>query len=314
MKLYVAGIKGAAELAALRELTPHDEVWLAKFPATTPADHHAFVEAEVVLGPFPGELLAAAKALRWIQLLGVGIDGYRQLTWPPPGRPPVCTTLHGLLAEPMAQSVLAGILALNRGLQLAVPLQAAHDWQKDYLHSQLHVLRHAHVLLLGAGSVNRRVRELLAPFGCTFTVYARRAGDIQGHAALDAALPHADIVCAALPDTPETRGLLDAARIARFKPGALFVNVGRGSLVDETALAAALRAGRLRGAVLDVTRQEPLPREDPLWDCPGLLLTQHSAAGSHRELLDAIGFFGTNLARYRAGEPLLNVVDWDRGY
>jgi phosphoglycerate dehydrogenase-like enzyme len=170
------------------------------------------------------------------------------------------------------------------------------------------------VLLLGGGSVCTRVRELLAQFRCTFAVFARTSGDIHTAGELDAALPKADIVCAALPDTEATRGLLDAARIQRFKRGALFVNVGRGSLVDEAALIAALREDRLRGAVVDVTQREPLPPADPLWGSPRTILTQHTSGASDREIPDTIAFFGQNLARYRAGEPLMNVIDWSKGY
>ena len=121
-------------------------------------------------------------------------------------------------------------------------------------------------------------------------------------------------MCAALPDTEATRGLLNAARIQRFKPSALFVNVGRGSLVEEAALIVALREDRLRGAVLDVTRREPLPPDDPLWSSPRTILTQHTSGASDREISDTIDFFGQNLARYREGKPLMNVVDWSRGY
>jgi phosphoglycerate dehydrogenase-like enzyme len=226
----------------------------------------------------------------------------------------ICTNLRGVFAEAMAQSVLGGILALNRGLDQLVTLQARRDWQKSYLHPRIRILRGAHVLLIGNGSVGTRLRELLTQFGCTFTVYARTSGDLHTAAELDEALPGADIVCAALPDTDATRGLLNARRIQRFKPDALFVNVGRGSLVDEAALIAALHENRLRGAILDVTQREPLPPTDPLWDSPRTLLTQHTSAGSDREIHDTLTFFGQNLERYRAGEPLMNVIDWTKGY
>lgn len=214
----------------------------------------------------------------------------------------------------MAQTILGGILALNRGIDQMVRLKDRRDWQKVYFHPRLQIVKGAHVLLLGAGSVTTRVRELLAQFGCTFTAFGRTSGDIHTPAELDDALPKADIVCAAMPDTPGTRGLLDASRIARFKRSALFLNVGRGSLVDEGALIAALKAGLLRGALLDVTVREPPDLDDPLWTCPRLILTQHCSAGTDRVHLDTIAFFGENLARYRAGQPLLNTIDWTKGY
>src|SRR5258706_6503169 len=305
MKIYVELELQEDEAAALARLTARDDLWIANLKLPTESDRRAFLNAEVVLGSFPVDLLGTASQLRWIQFSSVGINNYRHLDWARLQGRVVCTNLRGVFAEAMAQSVLAGVLALNRGLDQVVRFQAHRDWQKSYLHPRLHILQGAHVLLLGGGSVGTRLRQLLAEFGCTFTVYARTSGDIHTSGELDDALPKADIVCAALPETTATRGLLNAARFARFKRGALFVNVGRGSLVDEAALIAALREDRLRGAVLDVTQREPLPPDDPLWDSPRTILTQHTAAGSNREIHDTVAFFGQNLARYRAGEPLI---------
>ncbi|HVT72093.1 MAG TPA: D-2-hydroxyacid dehydrogenase [Lacunisphaera sp.] len=314
MKIFASGIHDADAQAALRRVTAGDEVTFASPGGRAAADRQAVAEAEVALGACPPELLASAVRLRWIQFLAVGIDAYRDGPWPELGGRVTCTNLGGVFAEPMAQSVLAGLLALERGLDQALRLQARQSWQKDRLHAGARVLRGAHVLLLGGGAVGNRVRQLLAAFGCTFTTFARTSGDIHTAAELDAALPRADIVCAALPDTPATRDLLDARRLALLKRDALLVNVGRGSLLDEAALARALHAGALRGALLDVTRHEPLAPDDPLWRCPRLILTQHSAAGSGDELTAAVDFFGENLARYRRGRALLNVIDWRKGY
>lgn len=313
MKIYAA-LPATADrhLGLLRQLTAPDEFWIAG-TAPTPADRSAFGEAEVAFGHFPPDALATARCLRWIQLISVGIEAYRGLDWARfPGV--TCTNLRGLYADPMAQTMLAGILARFRGLDRLVHLRAQGDWQKETLHGSIDVLHGAEVLLLGAGAVNRRLRELLGPFGCRFTTYACTSGELHTREELDAALARADLVCAALPDTPETRGLLDAARLARMKPDALLVNAGRSSLLDEAALVAAPEAGRLGGAVLDVTQREPLPADDPLRRCPRLLLTQHTAAGSRTVMTTAIRFFGENLARHRAGQPLLNPVDWSRGY
>lgn len=314
MKIFVRGIHDERAKAALTRLTGEDELWFAESDELSSRDLTLLSEAEVFLGAFPAERLPAAPGLRWVQFISVGIDTYPAETWAAMGAQVTCTTLRGVFAEPMAQTVLAGILAFERGLDVALTLQAKREWQKSRLHAHARILRGAHVLLLGGGSVGTRVRELLSMFGCTFTTFARTSGDISTAEELDAALPRADIVCASLPETPATRGLIDARRMARMKPGALLVNVGRGSLLDEAALIRALRSGAIRGALLDVTRNEPLPLNDPLWQCPRVWLTQHSAAGSFDELVAAVDFFGANLARYRSGEPLLNVVNWARGY
>lgn len=314
MKIYVGLPLSDSDRAIILQRTPGDQVWFAHPTQPTETDRRAFLEAEVGLGAFPEDLLTAAPRLRWLQLGSAGVDNLRHLDWAAVAGRVTCTNMRGVFAEPMVQTVLGGLLALLRGLDQFVTLKTARDWQKPRLHTRHKRLDGAHVLLLGVGSVNARLREVLAPFHCTFTTYGRTSGDIHTPAELDAALPRADIVCAALPETPDTRDLIDGDRLARFKPGAIFVNVGRGSLVVEADLIAALESGHLGGALLDVTRREPLPPEDPLWRAPRTILTQHTCGGSDRVFGDMIEFFDHNLARYRAGQPLENIVDWSRGY
>ena len=125
-------------------------------------------------------------------------------------------------------------------------------------------------------------------------------------------LAQSDYVVAVLPDTRATTGLLDAAAFRAMKPAAVLVNAGRGNLIDEAALAAALAAGELAGAVLDVFRTEPLPAGSPLWAAPNLVITAHVAGFSPPTEVSAI--FAANYRRYTAGQPLEHVIDFDRGY
>jgi phosphoglycerate dehydrogenase-like enzyme len=127
-------------------------------------------------------------------------------------------------------------------------------------------------------------------------------------------LAESDVVIVVLPLTPETEGLLDAEAIAAMKPGAHLVNIARGGIVDEVALAEALREGRLGGAALDVFEQEPLPPTSPLWDTPNLLVTPHVAGLSHDYLARLGEIFFENIRRLERGEPIVNPVDRDRGY
>jgi phosphoglycerate dehydrogenase-like enzyme len=131
---------------------------------------------------------------------------------------------------------------------------------------------------------------------------------------LESLLPRADVVVLALPATPATRGLLSAARVARLKPGVLLVNIGRGSLVDETALAEALASGRVGGAALDVCAEEPLPREHPFWGHPRVVITPHVAGTDPSHMDRATELFEKNLARFLDGQPLDNLVDKSAGY
>jgi phosphoglycerate dehydrogenase-like enzyme len=125
-------------------------------------------------------------------------------------------------------------------------------------------------------------------------------------------LAEPDYLVCVLPDTPETTRLLDEDRLRRLRPGCVLLNVGRGNLIDEQALAAALPRGGLAGAVLDVFEREPLPADSPLWDAPGLVLTAHVAA--HSRPADIARIFRANYNRYRAGQTLDHLVDFGRGY
>ncbi|WP_378919126.1 D-2-hydroxyacid dehydrogenase [Mesorhizobium kowhaii] len=266
-------------------------------------------DSAIVFGnPEPGKV-AANPNLRWLQLESVGFGEYAGLDWKRGHGETLITNLAGFFADPVAESALAGILALYRGIDRLVLLQAGKQWLGDPLRTHLRVLRGARVVLFGYGAINRRLAELLAPFGCAITPITR-----DGIAGLDKALAEADLVVCTAPATPATSGLFDAVRLANLPPGAIFCNFGRGSILEEDALADALERGRLGGAVIDVTRDEPLPAGHRFWTCPNIILTQHSGGGTTDELDRKIGVFLANLACFRAGTPLEGIVDFSRGY
>lgn len=265
---------------------------------------------DVVFGNPEASEIAQAEDLRWVQLESVGFGEYLDLDWDTLGERLTLTNLAGFFADPVAETALAGILALGRGIDRLVRHQAATEWVGDPIREGLRLLRNARVVMLGYGAINRRFAELLEPFGCTITHFDSTAT----HADIEQALPTADILVAAAPDTPATRGLMNGQRLGLLPSHAVFVNLGRGSLVDELALADALRSARLGGAVLDVTGEEPLPVDHPLWTCPNTLLTQHSGGGTDDELNRKIDVFLANLSRYQSGQPLSGTVDMTRGY
>jgi phosphoglycerate dehydrogenase-like enzyme len=172
-------------------------------------------------------------------------------------------------------------------------------------------LNGSRVLVVGFGSIGRAVAARLRPFGADVVGVARRATPVDGVRGLDALpelLPSADVVVDLLPLTPDTRGLINADAISGMKPGALFVNAGRGGTVDADALLAALRAGRIRAA-LDVTDPEPLPDGHPLWSAPNVLITPHVAGDVRGERRRAWALVAEQVARLERGEPLRNVVE-----
>lgn len=267
-------------------------------------------DSAIVFGNPDAAVVAGNPNLRWLQLESVGFGEYAGLGWSRGGGPAVVTNLAGFFADPVAESALAGILSLYRGIDDLVRLQTERRWVGDPLRVGLCSLRGARVVMVGFGAINRRLAELLAPFDCAITPITRASTTSE----LDEALAVADIVVCTAPSTAATSNLFDAKRLKRMKRNAIFCNFGRGSLVDEAALADALESGSLAGAVIDVTRDEPLPASHRFWTARNLILTQHSGGGTMDELDRKIDVFLANLSRFRAGAPLEGVVDFSRGY
>ena len=310
MEIFVCLDLTDGQAARLREIAGDDQVHLAGVQSDESALEPSFAGCEVVFGNLPPAWLAQSEALRWVQLESVGFGEYRGLDWPALGQRVTVTNLAGFFAEPVAETALAGILALHRGIDRLVHLKSARAWLGDSLRAELGTLTGAKVVLFGYGAINRRLAELLQPFDCSIVSFGR---DWTAER-LDEALSVADIVVSSVPETDATLGVFDADRLSLLKPTALFVNLGRGSVVDEAALAARLSDGRVGGAVLDVTRDEPLPEAHPFWACPNTVLTQHSGGGTADEIDRKIELFADNLARYRAGERLIGIVDFEKGY
>lgn len=285
----------------------------------------AIGEAEAYFGyGLPASLVAAAPRLRWAHSASAGVGSSITPALLSAGL--VFTNSAGVYAEAMAETVLAGVLHFVRGLDHAVHQQRAGTWNKRPFQTPPFAVREVadlRVLVVGAGGIGRAVARRLCALGATCTGVRRRPslGVPEGFAAvigpegLDAALPLADVVVLAAPLTALSRGLLDARRLALLPEGAIVVNVARGALLDDAALLAALDAGRLRGAALDVFPSEPLPTEHPYWGHPRVLVTPHvSGVSPARHWQRALELFEDNWRRWVAGEPLRNVVDPVAGY
>lgn len=255
--------------------------------------------------------------LRWVQTLAAGPDHVLSLGLPPGV---VVTSGRSLHDRPVAEHALALVLAAARRLDLAVRAQIGHRWagelggpQEDGNAERFTTLRGAHVVVWGFGSIAATLAPLLAALGARVTGIARSAGERGGYpvvtrAELADVLPTADVLVLILPATADTARALDAAALALLPPRAWVVNVGRGATVEEGALVAALREGRLGGAALDVTKTEPLPVASPLWDAPNVIITPHAAGGRP---LGADDLVAANVRAFLAGEPMRNVVARD---
>lgn len=265
---------------------------------------------EVAFGNPEPEAVIHAETLRWIQLESVGFGEYLGLDWETLGQRLTLTNLAGFFADPVAETALAGFLALGRGIDELLHLKSINKWEGDPIRARLRSLSGSNVVMVGFGAINQRLAALLTPFNCQITpVRSDTPMD-----ALDDALTTADIVVCTAPDTPTTRGMFDSSRLALLPKRAIFANLGRGSIVDEAALSNALNTGQIGGAVLDVTEDEPLPADHPFWSCPNTILTQHSGGGTADELDQKIDVFLANFARFRDGGSLEGVVNMKRGY
>lgn len=274
--------------------------------------------ADIVLGSPSPEWLKAAPRLEWVQLGSAGTDGYAV-----PGvlrENTILTNATGIYGEVMAEYMLAGLLSLQKKLPLYQQNRLEHRWHPE---GRVRLITGSSALVVGFGNIGSEFARRLSALGCKVTGIRRNKTGKPDYLealaqmdALDSLLPEADIVALSLPNTGETRRLFGRDRMEKMKPGAILINVGRGSAVDSAALCEALNSGRLGGAVLDVTDPEPLPREHPLWDAPNLILTPHvSGSNDLPEVQDGLCRLALeNLKAYFEGKPLKNVVDLSTGY
>lgn len=262
------------EISVQLELTPAQQTRLeVAVDGARLSYGDAIGTAEIVFGnPDPAQI-TSAEHLRWVQLESVGFGEYLDLDWGSSvGDKVMLTNLAGFFAEPVAESALAGILALMRGVNQLVRLQDRREWIGDPLRARLRVLSGARITMLGRGAINRRLGELLAPFGCSITQLGTDLAPDQ----LDRELPATEVFVAAVPDTPETRGMMDERRIDLLPSSAFFVNLGRGSLVVEPCFGQGAKLRTPGGGLARCDRaRTPRPGR------PALDLPQHHSDPAH---------------------------------
>ena len=279
-------------------------------------------DAEVYMGyGIPAPLLREGTGLRWVHSGAAGVGG--SLTPEMLASDVVFTNSAGIHGPPVAETVIAAILHFARGLDEAVLGKAEGRWRRgafDGSSAPVREVAGSTVGIVGVGGIGREVARRAGALGATVIGTRRRSEPVpgvtllRGPEALDEILARSDYVVLSSPETPATRGLVDAAALNRMRQGAVLVNVSRGGLVDEDALAESLEAGRIRGAALDVFSTEPLPAGHRLWRSPRLLITPHVSAYTPRFWEREAALIEENLRRWAAGEALRNVVDKEAGY
>jgi phosphoglycerate dehydrogenase-like enzyme len=256
------------------------------------------------------EVLERLHDVHWVQSTWAGVTPLLSLQ----RDDFILTGVKDAFGPQMAEYVLAYLLSRELRVFERLGRQASRSWWQAPSGS----LRGKTMGIMGTGSIGREIARRARPFGVDVLGYNRSGAHVDGFEKVFAAgrlgefLSGLDYLICVLPDTPETRHLLDASAFAAMEPGCYLVNVGRGSLIDEQALAEALVSRQISGAVLDVFEQEPLPKGSPLWHAPGLIVTGHVAAQSYPQ--DIARIFSENYRRYVADEPLRYRVDFDRGY
>ena len=281
---------------------------------------HELADAEILLGPVSREAVLAAPRLKWVQSTSTGVDN--MLAIPElVARDVLLTGARGTHSACLAESVFGMILAFTRGIRESVMLQQEHRWNQLPLRGRLRELTGSALGLVGFGAMAHAIACRAQAFDMRVMAvdrYPARAPDgvaLWGLERLDDLLRQSDYLVVTVPLHVTTRGMIGARELALMKPDAMLIGISRGGVIDQPALAAALREKRLAAAALDVFDPEPLPADSELWDLEGLLITPHIAGGTQLEAQHLIEIFRENLDRYLRGDfPLRNQVDKARGF
>jgi phosphoglycerate dehydrogenase-like enzyme len=268
------------------------------------------------------EQLVRGARLRWIHSPAAGVGGmlYPEMR----ARDVVITNSRGMAAETMAEHALAVTLAMFRRLPLAVRRQAERRWAQNEISAGIpnRAVAGSRILLVGLGAIGSAIAAKFSALGARVSGIRRRPGngappgveEVAGPDKLHQMLSVADVVIISAPETSATRHLIGTPQLEAMKRDALLINLSRGKLVDEAALAAALQSGPIGGAALDVFEHEPLADGSPLWSLPNVLITPHTSGFRPDHWDAATRLFSENLRRFEDGEELLNVVDKEAGY
>jgi len=287
-------------------------------PANADQLKAALTEADVVFGALSPEMFAQAKNLRWMQATEAGME---RILFPELVKSDVVVTnMARMFAPAISESAMGMLLSLTRGYaRTYVPQFHQHLWKPDRDLVEVDGLTMGVVGMGGLGSAT----AMRAHYGFNMRILAVEAKpmakpifveELREPAWLMEMVPQVDVLVSAAPSTKETADLFNERVFRAMKKTAYFISISRGALVDETALIRALKEGWIAGAGLDVTKKEPLPGNDPLWECPNLMLTCHTSGYSPQRRVRLVGLLAENVRRYTSGLPLVNVVDKVRGY
>ena len=274
-------------------------------------------DADAIFGTINPELFRAAKKLKWVQVYSAGVEGYR---FPEFLSSNVVLTNGKIIQGPnIADHAMAMLLSLTRDLHRIIPNRTKEEWTRGQ-HKPIE-LRGKTAVVIGVGGIGSQIAQRAHAFGMNVIGVDPKDIPYQPYVSrvvvpdrLDSVLPQAEVVFVSAPHTPQSENMMGPRQFELMKQNSYFIAVSRGKLYDTNALVKALDSKKLAGAGLDVTNPEPLPKGHPLWKFENVIVTPHIAGQSDMVQSRRIELIKDNIARFAKGEPLLNVVDKQKGY
>ena len=309
MNIYIACELKGLERKILKENLKKHNLYFSNLNFGEIADNN-FLKCEIVFGNIPPNWIKQSTKIKWIQLESTGFGEYANVKKNYLNKDVIITNLKSFFASQVAQTTLAGIFSFYRGLNTFTLLKNKKKWIGDPMRAKLEILNNKNVLFFGKGSINKEMSKYLKVFNCHYSFVDSKS---KKNFFINK-LKKAEIVICALPGIAKTKMLFNKKMINYLSKKTIFVNVGRGNLIDEKYLIKKLKSNFLKGAILDVTAEEPLKKNNPLWSCPNLILTQHTGGGYKDEMMDKINFFLDNLQKFSKKNKVLNKINPLRGY
>ena len=309
MNIYIACELESLEKKILKDSLKKHNLYFSDLKFKEIADNN-FLKCEIVFGNIPSNWVKQSSKIKWLQLESTGFGEYSNVKKNFLDKGVIITNLKSFFACQVAQTTMAGIFSFYRGLDAFTLLKKEKKWIGDPMRAKLEILNNKNVLFFGKGSINKEISKYLKVFNCQYSFIDSNSKKNF----LIKKLKKAEIVICALPGTVKTKMLFNKKMISSLSKKTILVNVGRGNLIDEKYLIKKLKNNFLKGAILDVTAEEPLRKNNPLWSCPNLILTQHTGGGYKDEMMDKINFFLDNLQKYLKKSKVLNKINPSKGY
>ena len=309
MNIYIACELENSEKKIIKNNLKKHNLYFSNLTFKKIADNN-FLKCEIVFGNIPPDWVKQSSKIRWLQLESTGFAEYSEVKKNFLNKDVIITNLKSFFAHQVAQTVMAGIFSFYRGLDIFTLLKKEKKWIGDPIRAKLEILNDKNILFFGKGSINQEIAKYIKLFNCKYSFIDSNSNK----SFFTKKLKKAEIVICALPGTTKTKMLFNEKMINSLSKQTILVNVGRGNLINEKHLIKKLKNNSIKGAILDVTAEEPLRKNNPLWSCPNLILTQHTGGGYKDEIMDKVNFFLDNFQRYLKKSKVLNKINPLKGY